>query len=234
MSSGPVVRVVYLVPSDRAERPEFVTATGAAITNVQRWYWERMGNRKTFQLHEPIVEVSHLTHSSSWYVDHRLEAERTQWFWQNVLHDGFAEMGAGFNDPQNRWVFYIDAENQPDQAVGGNAGVALLPQNDLMGLIGQSIFPGERDVCRWVGGLAHELGHAFELPHPPGYEKFVFDRSGGSLMALGFRAYPETFLNPEDIEKLNASPFFTTMEFAQSMPDCKNLSNTTLPTKEGR
>ena len=234
MTSEPVVRVVYLVPADRAESPEFLTATGAAIVHVQRWYWERMGNRKTFRLHNPVVEVRPLDHDAYWYIANRLDADPTQWFWQNVLHDGFAATGAGFHDPQNRWVFYIDAENQPDQAVGGNAGVALLPQHDLMGLIGRSIFPGERDVCRWVGGLAHELGHAFELPHPPGYEKFVFDRSGGSLMALGFRAYPETFLNPEDIEKLDASPFFTAMEFAQPMPDCKNLSSMTHPTKEER
>ncbi len=223
MSSEPVVRVVYLVPADRVERQEFVSATAAAIAHVQRWYWERMGNRKTFRLHDPVVEVSHLPHDARWFVANPLDADRTQWFWQNVLHDGFAAMGAGFHDPLNRWVFYIDAENQPDQAVGGNAGVALLPQHDLMGLVGRSVFPGEANVCRWVGGLAHELGHAFELPHPPGYEKFAFDRSGGSLMALGFRGYPETFLNPEDIEKLDASPFFGATDFSEPMADCQEL-----------
>ncbi|HVH65607.1 MAG TPA: hypothetical protein VM674_06180 [Candidatus Acidoferrum sp.] len=223
MSEEPVVRVVYLVPADRAEREDFVLATEAAIRHVQRWYWEQMANRKTFRLSDPVVEVSHLPHEASWFVDHQLAAEQTQWFWQNVLHDGFEATGGRFHDPLNRWVFYIDAENQSDQAVGGNAGVALLPQHDLMGLVGQSVFPGERGVCRWVGGLGHELGHAFELPHPPGYEQFVFDRSGGSLMALGFRAYPQTFLNPEDIAKLNASPFFSEIEFNGPMPGCQDL-----------
>jgi hypothetical protein len=218
-----VVRVVYLVPSDRGVREEFTTATAAAIAHVQRWYWERMGNRKTFRLHEPAAEVVKLSHDSGWYSSHAVEADRTQWFWQNALADGFAATGGRFGDDRNRWVFYIDAENDRDQAVGGNAGVALLPHHDLMGLIGQSIFPGEHEVCRWVGGLAHELGHAFELPHPPGYETFVFDRSAGSLMAYGFRAYPETFLNPEDLARLDASPFFVPMDFSGPMPDCNGL-----------
>jgi hypothetical protein len=220
----PTVRLIYLVPTDRLERDDFRKASGAAIAHVQRWYREGMANRKTFQLHDPVVEVVKLPHGAEWYTDHTIEANRSQWFWQNVLHDAFAETGGGFHDPQNRWVLYIDAENQPDQAVGGNAGVALLPRHDLMGLIGQSVFPGEENVCRWVGGLAHELGHAFELPHPPGYHTPpMADRPARSLMAFGFRSYPETFLNPEDIEKLDASPFFMPMDFDGDIGDCSSL-----------
>lgn len=218
-----VVRVVYLVPSDRMQQADFEQATERAIRHVQRWYWERMGNSKTFRLHQPVVEIVHTIHDSRWYVEHPLNAERSQWFWQNVLADGFNALGGRFHDPNNRWVFYIDAENEAQQAVGGNAGVALLPRHDLMGLVGRSMFPGEPEVCRWVGGLGHELGHAFELPHPAGYEQFAFDRSGGSLMALGFRAYPETFLNPEDIAKLDASPFFGKTDLQRPMPECRDL-----------
>jgi hypothetical protein len=218
------VRVIYLVPSDRPERDGFGKAATLAIRHVQRWYWERMGNRTTFRLHVPVVEVVRLAHDSRWYGERPVGSDRTQWFWRNVLDDAFAATGAGFHDSRHRWIFYIDAENPPDQAVGGNAGVALLPRHDLMGLVGQSMFPGERDVCRWVGGLGHELGHAFELPHPAAYERFAFDRSGGSLMAMGFRSYPETFLNLEDIEKLSASPFFTSMDFREPMSECADLS----------
>ena len=218
-----LVRVVYLVPADRSEKKEFATATSAAIQHVQRWCWERMGNGKTFRVSDPVVRIAHLPHPASWYTSHRLGADRSQWFWQNVLADAFALTGGGFHDANDRWVFYVDAENEPDQAVGGNAGVALLPHHDLMGLIGRSIFAGEPAVCRWVGGLAHELGHAFELPHPPGYETSRIGPAAGSLMAYGFRSYPKTFLNPEDIARLDASPFFRPMEFDGPMADCSDL-----------
>jgi hypothetical protein len=219
------VRVIYLVPSDRPDREDFAIATAAAIRHVQRWYWERMGNRRTFELHNPVVEVVKLSHDSRWFTDHRVDDDRTQWFWRNVLDDAFAATRSGFHDLQNRWIFYIDAENQPDQAVGGNAGVALLPRHDLLGLVGKSIFPGEMDICRWVGGLGHELGHAFELPHPAGYERSANDPSAGSLMALGFRSYPDTFLNREDIEALSRNPFFFLMNLDQPVPDCNDLSS---------
>jgi len=60
-------------------------------------------------------------------------------------------------------------------------------------------------VCRWVGGLGHELGHTFDLAHPipcPG------GSADGALMCLGYITYPDTYLLPEDKEILEASPFF--------------------------
>ena len=182
-----------------------------------------MGNGKTFRLHEAAVETTRLPHPENWYREHDIDPDRKLWFWRNVLDDAFAATGAGFHDPMNRWVFYIDSENASDQAVGGNAGVALLPQHDLLGLVGRSIFPGEANVCRWVGGLGHELGHAFELPHPAGFRRFAFDRSGGSLMALGFRNYPETLLNPEDIEQLDRSDFFVHLDLDETPGSCSQL-----------
>lgn len=219
----PRVRVVYLVPSDRSPQHDFETATGKAIKHVQRWYRDHMGNGKTFRLHQPVVEVVQLPHAEGWYREHDVDPDRKQWFWRNVLDDAFAVTRAGFHDHMNRWVFYIDSENDHDQAVGGNAGVALLPRHDLMGLIGQSMFPSETNVCRWVGGLGHELGHAFELPHPAGFQRFAFDRSGGSLMAYGYQRYPETFLNPEDIEQLDRNDFFNRLDLDQTMGSCSQL-----------
>lgn len=198
-------------------------ATANAIVHVQRWYRDRMGNGKTFRLNQPVVETLRLPHAESWYRQNEAGSDRKQWFWRNVLDDAFAVTGGRFHDPVNRWVLYIDSENEPDQAVGGNAGVALLPRHDLLGLIGQSVFAGELDVCRWVGGLGHELGHAFELPHPPGCEKFSLDRSCASLMARGFRSYPETFLNPEDIDQLDASPFFMPMDADRLAFSCASM-----------
>ncbi len=182
-----------------------------------------MGNGKTFRLNLPVIETVRVLHAESWYREHAVDPDRKQWFWRNVLDDAFAVTGSQFHDPMNRWVFYIDSENEHDQAVGGNAGVALLPRHDLMGLIGRSLFPGEMSVCRWVGGLGHELGHAFELPHPTGFERSAFDRSGGSLMAYGYQSYPETFLNPEDIEQLDRSHFFARVDLDDATGSCSQL-----------
>ena len=83
------------------------------------------------------------------------------------------------------------------------------------------------DKMAGVGGLAHELGHAFELGHPPGCDeglpqtaKFTYNDGSFSseavnsvcdvyaLMWLGFHwDYPETYLTDADKEVLNASPF---------------------------
>lgn len=219
----PRVRVVYLVPCDRSPQHDFETATRNAIQHVQRWYRDHMGNGKTFRLHQPIVETVRIPHAESWYREYAVDPDRKQWFWRNVLDDAFGVTLGRFHDPMNRWVFYIDSENEHDQAVGGNAGIALLPRHDLMGLIGRSIFPAEPNVCRWVGGLGHELGHAFELPHPAGFQRFAFDRSGGSLMAYGFQHYPETFLNPDDIEQLDRSDFFNRLDLDETIESCSQL-----------
>jgi len=40
------------------------------------------------------------------------------WFWQNALADGFALTEGQFDDPLNRWIFYLDADPECDQLVG--------------------------------------------------------------------------------------------------------------------
>ncbi len=183
-----------------------------------------MGGRKTFAVHDPVVEVVATSHRQRWYNIHVAGPDRSQWFWSNVVDDAFALTSGSFDDPWNRWVLYIDAENEPGQAVGGTSGVALLPRHDLLGLAGRNVFPGEDDVCRWVGGLGHELGHALGLPHPPGCEHIASAAACRSLMAHGFRQYPDTFLLPEDVARLDASPFFTPVELAIAPFPCSKLA----------
>jgi hypothetical protein len=121
-----------------------------------------------------------------------------------------------FNDPEDVWVFYIDADPACGQGVGGTSGVALLPANDLRGLVGEPNVPpcpGDSPdtggVCRWIGGLGHELGHAFGLPHPPGCDQGMCDEEAYlSLMYVGYVFYPDTYFLEEDKTRLEASPFF--------------------------
>jgi len=233
MAEGtPTVRMIYLVPSDRVIQPGYTAAIESAITQLQIWYRNEMGNGKTFLLHTPMVEIYETPHPASWYAANPA-GDFVVWFWNNALADGFALTGGRFFDPENRWIFYIDADPACGQLTGGTSGVALLPANDLRGLTGQQNRPpclGEppdtAGICRWVGGLGHELGHAFDLPHPAGCEDSdpaTFCPSD-SLLWLGFREYPDTYLLPEDKVQLNASPFFLPINLPETLPPCGVVS----------
>ena len=216
------VRVVYLVPSDREARIDYLNVTTAAVEHLREWLWGAIGDSDTFVANTPVVELVRTPHDASWYVTHDSGREFSLWFWDNVLSDGFALTAAKFDDPKFRWVFYIDSENAVGQVTGGAAGVAVLPQHDLLGLIGQTAEP----VCRWVGGLGHELGHALGLPHPPECEGPTGDQSRPncqSLMYLGYLTYPNTFLTTDDIDRLRQSPFIVASERPPQEINCADL-----------
>jgi hypothetical protein len=219
------VRVVYLVPSDRTIRQDYVSAIQSAIVHLQAFYQGQLGSGFAFSLHSPIVEVFQTSHAASFY---STGGNATQiGFWNSVLGDGFALSGGGFNDPNNRWIYYVDADPICNQVTGGTSGVALLPANDLRGLTGQPNVPpctGQQPdlngPCRWVGGLGHELGHAFGLPHPPGCDQGTCTEfARRSLMYLGYIEYPNTYFLDEDKSALLATGFFSVLSPLQS-PDC--------------
>jgi len=216
------VRVVYLVPADKPVRKDYEIAVGNAILHLQNFYQSQMGSGYSFSTNDPIVEVYRTSHALSYYSS---STTNSLDFWNKALADGFALSGGSFNDPNNRWIYYIDADpgcvNGSPQAVGGTSGVALLPANDLRGLARQQTIglcgqnPDTNGPCRWIGGLGHELGHAFGLPHPPGCDQ-VGGCSGGSfasnsLMYLGYASYPQTYLLPADVNQLFGTGFFTVL-----------------------
>lgn len=211
ISAAPVVRVVYLIPSDRSYRREYAEALEQAIENVRTWHQLEMGG-KTFALPKAVVEVVNSGHPAEWYSTSAAGSDASLWFWYNATADGFALTGGRWDDPSARWLYYIDADQACGQLTGAAAGVALFPANDLRGLVGETNMPpcsidppDSRGYCRWVGGLGHELGHTFGLPHPipcPG------GSSDDALMCLGYGIYPDTYLLPQDKTTLDASPFF--------------------------
>lgn len=210
------VRMIYLVPSDKSVRADYQIAIASAISDLQGFYKDQLGGGYAFPMHSPIVEVFQTSHPSAFYSTGY--NARPGGFYESVLSDGFALTGGGFNDPDNRWIFYIDADLICGQYTGGTSGIALLPANDLRGLTSQAtvpVCPSDRSnilsVNRWVGGLGHELGHSFNLPHPPGCDNG--NCAGGqyaylSLMYIGYLYYPGTYLLDEDKAKLLAGGFF--------------------------
>lgn len=229
------VHAVYLVPSDKQVSEEYRLAIENAVRQLQAWYRNEL-NGYTFTLHSPVVEVRTTSHASSWYSDNPTNSFAGN-FWQNSLRDGFALTGGGFNDPDNRWLYFIDADPKCTQYTGGTSGVALLPANDLRGLTGQPNVPpcasdpvDNGGKCRWVGGLGHELGHAFDLPHPSECE----DNNPATacptttLMWLGYTRFPNTYLLPSDKTQLLNLPFFSQVDITGPVPDCSMTNDTAL------
>lgn len=203
----PSVRVVYLVPADREPRADYARAITNACGHIQRWYWEQLGRQRTFVLHDPFPEIVRMRHPERWFATNARRAKQTQWYWENLLGEAFELTGARFDDPAHRWVLYADAEHDPGQSVGAAAGVAVLPEHDLRGLLGEAQ-PGHlQGAPRWVGGLGHELGHALGLPHPPACEKDGSIPEAQCLMWVGYAKYPATFFLEEEKRLLFASPF---------------------------
>src|SRR4051812_27390091 len=107
-TSGPVVRVVYIVPSDRTYRGDYAVAIESAIEQLQAWYQREMGNGKTFTLNKPVVEVIQSPHPTSYYSTNPADSDVSLWFWSNVTSEVVATLGGMFFDPNNIWVIYID------------------------------------------------------------------------------------------------------------------------------
>ena len=232
--SEPVVRVVYLVPADGAVRDLYVDRLTKAIEHLQVWYRNELGGSTTFSLHKPVVEVIGTSQVTSWYSTNPAGDNSDLWFFFNVVADAFALTGGSFFDPGNIWVFYIDSDPACGQLVGATSGVAVLPANDLRGLAGEPNIPpcvgqtpDTAGVCRWVGGLGHELGHAFGLPHPPACEDAepATICPSDTLLWLGYIPYPNTYLLSGDKAMLATSTFFGRVPGRRSLPDCSDLSD---------
>lgn len=195
------VRVVYLVSKDREVRTNYQQAVEKAIRGLQGWYARQL-NGPTFKLHNPVVEVAHSSQTADWFYSHPDGDNQDDWGFNNTLAEAGRLLGARYDDPHYIWVIYSDG---PGNKGRGGSGVTCLPEDDLLGLIGQH--PTQKDPARWVGGLGHELGHAFGLPHPADTE-----RDADAIMWAGFYGkYPDkAYLTDQDKKILHRSPFFFT------------------------
>lgn len=192
-----------MVPAGEEPDPRFERAVAAALVEVRDWLAVRLGG-PTIELDDRGVEQRRTSHSAAWYREHDGHGSpRSQWFWENAI----AAAGALFDDPRHRYVIYIQTEPAAGQSIGGTSGVCLLPLHDLLGLDGRSMWPEEMDIARWVGGLAHELGHALGLPHPDPCDSDAGHPDCRSLMYSGFRDWPDTYLLEFEKQQLLASPF---------------------------
>jgi hypothetical protein len=224
-TTGPKVRVIYLVPSDRQEDPRYVANLELAVRDVQLWLREHMPDGSSIQVHDPVVEVVPTPQPAAYY---------SPAFWDNVTSDGLQLTGGIFDDPDNLWLFYIAADAACGQGGGAADGVGIFTENDLRGLVDVTRVPscdGEQpdlyDRCRWVGGMALHLTRALGLPVPPGC---IDDDAGtpcdwAQLTATGYLDYPNARLTEDDVAYLSATSFFSPTSDPGCSLDCSALAN---------
>ena len=197
----PVVQIVYAMPSDKEIKQEYVTAVGEAALHVQGWYADRLEGR-TFELSASIPDICHLPGPAEYY-------ER-QHGWNRILADLQPCAPVANGSPFYAWAVYADVPYDCEQSeLGrGGAGVTIMHGLDLEGVVNgatQCGFVGNK--WRYIGGLAHEIGHVFGLSHPPGCDKGLDTCDKEAMMGRGYSIYPNTYFTEADIEVLLESPF---------------------------
>ncbi|HEU5057236.1 MAG TPA: hypothetical protein VFU21_11955, partial [Kofleriaceae bacterium] len=156
---GGTVRLVYVVPSDREPDPLYIANLGQSLRHFQLWLRDRIPQRTSFLVHDPVVEVVKTANPAAWYASNPVGTDRTYDYWYNATGDALAAVGGSFGDPDDVWLFYVAADPGCGQFTGTSSHVALFPENDLRGLAGiprVPICPGDGDSygrCRWVGGM---------------------------------------------------------------------------------
>ena len=126
------VRVVYLVSRDRQEKPEYTAAIAHAIRDLQKWYAKQLDG-PTFRLHDPVVEVVKSNRNADWFYANPNGTNKDDWGYNNTFDEASHLIGTKKNDPESVWVIYSDGPGNRGRA---GSGVACLPEDDLLGLVG--------------------------------------------------------------------------------------------------
>ena len=212
-TSGEVI-FIYLVPSDRSVSKIYPNRVKFAAQHFQTWLGRKLSG-KTYRLSSPVVRTVQSDKPARWFSSVERYSGYNA-FYRNTL-DELTRLGvAKLNDPQTRYIVYVDADHACGQSGAGGSGLAVVSANDLRGLSGEKIVPAcERangaeiaGRCRWIGGMGHELLHTLGLIHP--------DRSPAcqtaqcrseALMMHGYVTYPNAIVLEEEVSILNRSLF---------------------------
>ncbi len=231
---------IYFVPRDITPNPYALRSIDRTMQSVRRWYAEQLGDR-TFRLDPAILFNGSYQRSyyygscapitASCYLEYQNRANYYgDKLWTSIFDDlsNHGYPGAG---NQVLGVFFQD-DGYGATALGnpGKFLTELAPVN----IIGDCLSVGcGKNVDE--GGIAHELGHAFGLPHTADDTQSSTERS---IMYRGFYHYPQCGLidnatNPE-IGQLDESPFFSEALVLQDggFERCLNRWNVTLGSVE--
>jgi Metallo-peptidase family M12B Reprolysin-like len=243
-----VVRVIYFIPTDRQPEPDYRDRLDRVLTHVQQFYClgmaqngygpmtfaldrHRNGALKIYEVQgkEPMRGYDRHAYDKVWQevkeaLAQQLNISReTIIIFQLLLNwcDQQAEeigpyVGCGTPWSGTAWV-YDDAK----------LDARLLDACTAGGYYGKPCSLGEFN-SHYIGGVAHELGHAFGLPHDCERESDRPHR-GYSLMSCGNHTYGQeyrgegkgTFLSTASALPLSVHPLFTGYPKPSAAMDCQ-------------
>ena len=219
INTNGMVRLVYFLPNDRPARPDRMAALRQLIKDAQQFFADEMHRngfgRKTFTVEtddngEPVV--------------HRIDGKFSEEHYYNSSTDYevWAELLEHFDNFRHVYFVAIDLSNETlgggkHCGIGGvsffssNRGPWLRNRENPKGqsIGGFAIIPASGACFEKLGLTAHELGHAFGLPHD-----FREGRSSNYVMAYG----SQTHLSKCAAEWLSASDLFNNKSLSRNEP----------------
>ncbi len=218
-------RFIYMVPADKAFNPLYVPGIENVAIDLQRWFNEQLDG-STFILNNPIVEVINSDKDAIWFQENpNIFFPKRFWPFENALSEAHRTLGAQIFDPNHAWVVFVDT---PDINGAGKGHFAYLTGNDLEIITGKNKNISSFD--RLIGGVGHELGHAYGLPHSPDIPE-----NRNAIMWSGIHTYPDAFLTEDEktiLRTKDAKKFFSTDAYScEEGVRCYDRDNCTLNDK---
>ena len=197
--SRPIVQLIYFRPSDIPPSPDVDAEINAMIKKAQRFFADEMERhgygRKTFQF-EADVDGNTVVH----HVNGKLPIAD----YENSNHAWVQEIREQINIPNESIPVYMIERGQERIAVGRGCG--------------EGSRSGAHIYCWGWTTVAHELGHAFDLPHD--------HRSSAYIMSYGLGT--KDSLSQCHAEWLDVHPFFNDGQAAISEPTTVKMLSSSL------
>ena len=197
--SRPIVQLIYFRPSDIPPSPDVDAEINAMIKKAQRFFADEMERhgygRKTFQFEADVNRN---------VVVHHVNGKFPIADYENSNHAWVQEIREQINIPNESIPVYMIERGQERITVGRGCG--------------EGSRSGVHIYCWAWGAIAHELGHAFDLPHD--------HRSSAYIMSYGLGS--KDSLSQCHAEWLDVHPLFNDGQAAMNEPTTVKMLSSSL------